>query len=180
MKIVGIDASSQSIAWGVTDENNLLSYGEIFMRSADFDLRLLEIRKILETEYFFNIFNEADYIIFERVVLVRNKEVAMKLAQMFGVMKSVLLSTKGRLIEAPPMAWQESIGNPVLRGQQRRNVALLHPEWKTKAQIDKGIRDYRKSLTQKIVLEVYGEDISSDNICDAIGLSMFGRKVLKK
>lgn len=181
MKIIGIDASSKSLAFGmIDDQNNLIKYGEIFMTAADFDLRLYQIRLILETEFMRDLFNDCDYIIFERAIIGPNKEVALKLAQMFGAMKSVLLGSKARLIEAPPMAWQEAIGNPVLRGKARQQLLLLHPEWKNRSQINKGIRDYRKSLTQSIVLETYGEEIDSDNITDAISLASFGRMIMEK
>lgn len=179
-KYLGIDASSRSIAWGLIDENDLLQYGEIFMNYSDFDLRLRQIRKILETPFIFNIFDQADFIVFERAIIGPNKEVALKLAQMFGTMKSVLLDTHGKLIEAPPMSWQESIGNPVLRGQARREFIMLHPEWKTKGQADKGVREYRKSLTQNIVKDHFDQLIESDNITDAIGLAIFARKILQQ
>ena len=179
-KYLGIDASSKSLAWGMIENDILLSYGEIFITSIDFDKRLQEIRKILETPFFFEIFDEPDYIIFERAIIGPNREVALKLAQMFGAMKSVLLDSKARLIEAPPVAWQEAIGNPVLRGKAKTELHLLHPEWKTKTQINAGIRKLRKSKTQEIIFNTFGEEVSSDNISDAIGLALFAKQVLEK
>jgi Holliday junction resolvasome RuvABC endonuclease subunit len=179
-KYCGIDASTQSLAWGIIDdESHLLSYGEVLMTEKDFYKRLAQIREFLQTDFFQGVFDEPDYICFERAIIGPNKEVALKLSAMFGAMQSVLVRSRGRLVEAPPMAWQEAIGNPVLRGRARQEFFLLHPEWKTKSQMAKGIRDYRKSLTQTIVLETFGEFIKSDNITDAIGLAIFAKMVLK-
>lgn len=177
-KFLGIDASSKSIAFGLIEDDKLLSFGEIFFKSSSFDRRLGESRVL--TEAFSNplavdVFGQADYIIFERAVMVVNREVALKLAQMFGAMKSVLITGPARLVEAPPMAWQESIGNPTIRGRNKTEMLKLHPEWKNKSQQDKGVREYRKNKTREIVAEKFGEWIGSDNVTDAIGLAMFGQ-----
>lgn len=177
-KYLGIDASSKSIAFGLIEDDKLLSFGEIFFRSNTFDKRLGESRVL--TQAFLPIFNQADYIVFERAVMVVNREVALKLAQMFGAMKSVLVYADARLVEAPPMAWQQSIGNPTIRGRNKTEMLKLHPEWKNRSQQDKGIREFRKNKTREIVAEKFGEWIGSDNITDAIGLAMFGQTELEK
>lgn len=173
-KYLGIDASSKSLAFGLIEDDTLISYGEFFFRSSTFDRRLGESRVLTES-FMDMLFSEADYIIFERAVMVVNREVALKLAQMFGAMKSVLIYGPARLVEAPPMVWQEHIGNPTIRGKNKTEMLKLHPEWKNKSQQDKGIREYRKNKTREIVDEKFGEWIESDNITDAIGLAMFGQ-----
>lgn len=179
-KYMGIDASSKSIAWGIIENDILIEYGEFFFRASDFDLRLYQARTIMESELMMNIFNRADYIIFEKAIIGPNKEVALKLAQMFGVLKSVLKDSSARLVEAPPMSWQEKIGNPVFRGRSRLDFLKLHPEWKTRSQMNSGIREHRKKVTQKIVYERFGEMIASDNVTDGIGLAIFGQLVLNR
>jgi Holliday junction resolvasome RuvABC endonuclease subunit len=178
-RYLGIDASSKSLAFGLIEDDTLIAYGEFFFKSSSFDMRLGESR-ILTEAYMPMIFSQADYIIFERAVMVVNKEVALKLAQMFGAMKSVLVTGPARLVEAPPMVWQNHIGNPTIRGNVKSAFLKLHPEWKNRSQQEKGIREHRKNKTREIVAEKFGEWIESDNITDAIGLAMFGQMELKR
>lgn len=176
MRYIGIDASTKSIAWGLIEDNELLAYGEIFLMGATFELRLREAR--MKTLAFMEEWDKADYIVFERAIIGPNREVALKLAQIFGVIKSCLADSTARLVEAPPMTWQESIGNPVFRGKARIEFLKLHPEWKTKTQRSAGVREYRKNRTREIVEERYGVLIESDNITDSVGLAIFGQKTL--
>lgn len=179
-RYMGIDASTKSIAWGLIDNDQLLRYGEFFFTSSDFDFRLYQARTIMESDLMLEEFNRADYIVFEKAIIGPNREVALKMAQMFGVLKSVLKESTAKLVEAPPMTWQEKIGNPVLRGRARADFLKNHPEWRTRSQMNTGIRNHRKKLTQDIVFEQFGEEIESDNITDGIGLAIFGRMVLKR
>lgn len=179
-KYMGIDASTKSIAWGIIEKDQLLSYGEFYFTSSDFDYRLYQARTIMESQFFLDIFNSTDYITFEKAIIGPNREVALKMAQMFGVIKSVLKESTAKLVEAPPMSWQEKIGNPVFRGRARTDFFKQHPEWKTRSQMNNGIRAHRKAVTQKIVYERFGEMIESDNVTDAIGIAVFGEMVLKR
>ncbi len=178
MKYLGIDASTKSLAWGLIEDSELLAYGEIFFMGSTFELRLKEART--KTLAFMDIWDRADYIIFERAIIGPNREVALKLAQIFGVMKSCLADSSARLVEAPPMVWQEAIGNTVFRGRARTEFLKLHPEWKTKAKQSTGVREFRKNVTREIVIDCFGEDIESDNITDGIGLALFGQKTLRR
>src|SRR6478752_1489596 len=178
-RFMGIDASSKSVAFGVVEGDQLLFYGEYYFKFASCDKRLAEARRLTE-DFAPLLFEHTDYICFERAVMVTNREVALKLAQTFGAIKSVLIDQKARLVEAPPIAWQEKIGNPVLKGNARKVFVEKHPEWRTASQRAAGVRQYRKNVTREIVKKHYGEDIDNDNITDAIALAMFAQMEIKR
>lgn len=178
-RFLGIDASSKSVAFGVVEGEKLLWYGEYYFTGNTFDRRLAEARKLTEALAPI-LYQEVDYICFEKAVMVTNKEVALKLAQTFGAIKSVLVDQPPRLVEAPPIVWQEKIGNPILKGNARKDFILKHPEWRTASQRSSGVRQYRKDVTRKIVHKKYGEDIANDNITDAIALAMFCQMEIKR
>lgn len=179
MRYAGIDTSTKSIAWGVIEDDNLLHYGELFFTKADFTERLCEARLMLEAfvnEWLYDV----DYIGFEQPVSMNSRQVLIKLAKMAGVIESILIECPGRLVEVPPISWQSAIGNPLLSGKSRTEFLKLHPEFKTSSQIKTGIRQYRKNKTKEIIFDKFDVSIDSDNITDAIGVSLFCQQQLEK
>lgn len=171
-KYAGVDASTKSFAWGIIEDDDLISYGELFFMKSEFTERLCEARLKMES-FVPKWFKDIDYIGFEQTVSINNREVAIKLAKMAGVLESVLIECPGRLVEIPPIQWQSAIGNPLLTGKSRTEFLKLHPEFKTNSQIKTGIREYRKNKTAEIIEDKFGIAISSNNITDAVGVALF-------
>lgn len=171
MKIMGIDCSTQSLAFGIIEDGELIEYGEYFFQGTDIYKRMLDARR--KTEAMLETF-DVDYIIFEKAVMVRSVAVALKLAYVFGVVMSVILENSAKVIEVEPITWQSHIGNPVIRGKEKMKLLALHPEIKTKAQTNSFIRQHRKDLTKQWVMNKFGVEAANDNISDAIAIAAFG------
>lgn len=177
MITLSVDASTKSIAFGIFNDEVLESYGEIFFPGTDIHARLQIARTLLEDSL--DVFGKVDYIAFEKPIMVRNTETAIKMAMMFGVIMSVLLDTGGKLVEITPIAWQSGIGNPVVRGDERLKLLSEHKELKTKSQVNTFLRSYRKDKTIRFVKAEYDIDVKTDNVSDAIALGHFFIRLYK-
>lgn len=168
--VMGIDASTNSIAYATIQDDSLIDYGEIFFEGKDINERLVDVNhKMNEHKSTFDV----DFIIFERAVMVRNIQVLIKMSEFFGAIKSRILENSD-VYQVAPMDWQRAIGNPTIRGKDKTQWCKEHPEYKTKSQIQNGIRKYRKQKTMDWVEQKFGVTVETDNISDAIAISHFG------
>lgn len=170
VRVAGVDCSTNSVAYGVVEDGKLIDYGEIMFVGSDINKRLLDARKKIEANL--DKF-DVDFIVFEKAINVRNIDVAIKMAEFFGMVKSFIMEGS-ELWQMTPIAWQNHIGNPALRGKDKLAWCKAHPEYKTKSQIDAGIRKYRKQVTMDWVEEKFGVKAENDNISDAIAIAATG------
>lgn len=170
-RVLGIDASTKSLAFAILEDGVLVEYGQYFFDGTNIYKRctdaMLKTQAVLTTL-------DADYIVFERAVMVRSTSVALNMAKSFGAILAVLGQTGATIVEVEPIAWQSYIGNPILRGAEKDKVLAEHKELKTKSQISKFTREYRKKRTMQWVEKMYGVKVETDDISDAIGLAYFG------
>lgn len=169
MRVLGVDANSSKVAWAIVNDGELESYGEIFFREASFNGKLYAARRQLED--IVPLFGEIDYIGFEQAVRVNSVATMIMLAEMFGVIKSCLLSLKATLVEISAPSWGAAIGNPSISGIKRRELLALHPELKTKSQQSNFIRKYRKQLTLDYVERRTGVVMPNDDLGDATAIA---------
>lgn len=172
MRSLGIDSNSKKIAWVIVEDGELHSYGEVFFKDAYFNKRLGSARKQLE-DVAPVLFENIDYIGFERAVKVNSASTVIMLAEMFGVIKSVLADVDATLVEVTPIAWQAWCGNPNITGEKRRELIASHPELKTKTQISTFIRNYRKNVTLDFVEKKTGVRMPNDDLSDAAGIAFY-------
>lgn len=179
MRIMGVDCSTNSLAWGLIEDGVLVNYGEYFFAGSDVYKRMVDARRKTEALAADGLF-DVDFVVFEQAVMVKSVAVAIKMASVFGVVMSIILERGGKVVEVQPMVWQEHIGNPVLRGKARTSLLSSHPELKTKSQSDTFIRNYRKKLTADWVETAYDVVAANDNVSDAIAIASFGWDRLKR
>ncbi|QLF83341.1 RuvC-like resolvase [Rhodococcus phage NiceHouse] len=173
---MGIDCSTNSLAYGVVEDGKLITHGEIMFYGKDIHARLVDARK--KTEANIALF-DVDFIVWEQAVMVRSIAVAIKMAEVFGAVKSVILEGSA-VHQFTPIQWQEAIGNPVIKGNARKLWAAKRPELKTKSQIDTAVRKYRKQITMDWVEKNYGLKAANDNISDAVAIAHVGHLRLVK
>lgn len=166
---MGIDANTNKMSWAIVTDGSLEAYGEVYFREVSFNGKLKMARKQLED--ILPIFGTLDYIGFEKAVRVNSIDTMIKLAEMFGVVKSTLLDLDAKLVEITPVSWQTHIGNPLLRADAKRELVEKHPELKTKSQRDTFIRKYRKNKTLEYVEKKTGVKMPNDDLGDATGIA---------
>lgn len=177
MRVLGIDASSKKLAWAIITDGKLEGYGEIYFSEVGFNQRLARARQKLEDSL--HIFGKVDYIAFEKAVKVRSASTVIVLAEMFGVVKSVLMDLGAPLVEMTPLFWQSKIGNPNLIGEAKREWLRAHPELKTKSQIQAGIRKYRKQVTMDFIEGKTGIKMDNDDLSDATAIALVAYDKMK-
>ena len=165
--VLGIDASTNSMAFCLYTENGPVKWGEIkfngstaFERLHDGQRKVLAVAKMLE----------ADLIVFESAVYVQNKKTVILLAYAFGAIVSALMTTGAVVEEIAPMTWQNAIGNKALTKTEKEQIQKDFPG-KSKSWYSNKNREVRKARTSLWVKETYGIDVNSDNVSDAIAVA---------
>ena len=172
MKVMGIDASTNSLAYGIIEDGTLIDHGEFFFEGTDINKRLINAHE--KTMDHIDLF-DVDVIVFEKAVKVRSIDVAIKMAEFFGAIKAVIMKGSD-VYMVTPLTWQKAIGNPSILGKEKVQWVRARPELKTKSQIYTAIRKYRKQITMDWVEKNYGVKAANDNISDAIAIAYYGHE----
>lgn len=166
---MGIDASTNSLAFAVLEGDVVVKWGEIFFHGATVFDRLNDARA--KTEALLKEF-DIEYVCIEAAVMVRSISVAIKLAYVYGAIIGELLKGGAVVVEATPIAWQAFIGNPNLTPTEKAKIKAEFPG-KSKSFYQVKGREVRKQKTIKWVYDTFGIDLESDNVADAFGLSFY-------
>jgi Holliday junction resolvasome RuvABC endonuclease subunit len=169
-KVLGIDASTQSIAFCLFDGQNPVYYGEIKFDGADVYERILDAKKKLSSIKT-NIFHDIDYVAIEAAVVVKSVHVGIKMAYVFGAIMGEILQDHIQVIEVHPISWQSYIGNKNFTKAEKEAVKLEFPG-KSENWYKAKIRDIRKHKTLQYMSEK-GIITDSDNVADAAGLAWY-------
>ncbi len=175
-RFLGMDLSTQSIAFSVIDGDELLDWGEVKLNGATVWERLQSGKR--EAEMLVRSGRmRADVISFEAAVRVNNMAVALKLAYVFGAVVAEVMEAGGKIYDVPPVTWQKGIGNPPLTTKERAAVKAANPG-RSKSWYSNAGRELRKQRTLTIVNTKFGKQIISDNIGDSIGVALYAQKQL--
>jgi Holliday junction resolvasome RuvABC endonuclease subunit len=165
-RVMGADCSTQSFAFSIFDDGELVQWGEIkfvgknvFERLADGQDKVRALRDVLQV----------DKVVIEGAIYVQNKKTVILLAYAFGAIISALVQSGAEVVEMSPMTWQSRIGNKVLTKAEKAAIMADNPgksaTWYTAAN-----RNFRKNRTREWVRDNLGPDINNDNVTDAIAL----------
>lgn len=165
--VLGVDASTQSFAFCLFDEDGPVRWGEINFKGASVFERLAYAQRYISA---MRAYLTADLICFESAVFVQNKKTVILLAYAFGAIISALIKTGARVEEISPLVWQNAIGNKPLTKQEKQKIIDANPG-KSKTWYQAKNREFRKARTMEWVSKTYGIDVKSDNVSDAIALS---------
>ena len=177
---MGIDCSTKKMSWVITNGEIIEKYDEIFFEGPNFIDRYKDVRIKILSEIEKGTFSDVDYICFEKAVMVRSADVALKLAGVFAVALSCLGEIDAKMVEVQPTVWQSAIGNPVLRGEAKQKLLRSHSELKTKSAQQNFVRNYRKGVTRAYVKNRSGIDFDIDDLSDAAGLAYFWADKVKE
>lgn len=173
--VMGIDASSNSFAYSIFVDEELVEWGEIYFSGKTVFERLHNGQDKLRSlsDRF-----DVDLICFESAVFVRNKKTVVLLAYTFGALVAALMDSGAEVKEIPPITWQYAIQNKPLTKAEKEDIQKGTPG-KSKSWYDNKYREERKRRTMRWVEDNYGVTVDSDNISDAIALGHVAA-VLKK
>ena len=123
-RVLGIDASTNSIAFCLMEDNHPLKWGKVDLVGSDI------YEKIYDAKVKMNVMLDelkSDYIAVEGAILVRSPDAAIKLSYVYGVVIAELMSTGSRVITISPSSWQAYIGNKNPTREEKAGIRLKNP-----------------------------------------------------
>lgn len=168
--VLGIDASTNSVAYCLNTPDGIKTFGEITFSGATVFERLADAQRQIPP-----LLGHLDYdmILFESAVYIQNKRTVILLAYAFGAVLGALVKPGVAVKDISPLVWQPAIGNPALTKEEKQAIKDATPG-KSKSWYDNENRKFRKERTKQWVTNEYGLQVPTDNQSDAIAISHVG------
>lgn len=175
-KVLGIDASTNSIAFCLMENDVPLKWGKINLVGNDI------YEKIYDAKVKMHVMLEelqADYIAVEGAVLVRSADAVIKLSYVYGVVIAELMSTGAKVITISPTSWQAYIGNKNPTKEEKSAIRAASPGY-ADSWYKNQLRNMRKQRTADYFNLKYGLSISDFDVADSFGIAHYANKELTK
>jgi Holliday junction resolvasome RuvABC endonuclease subunit len=175
-RVLGIDASTSSVAFCLMENNIPLKWGKIEFTGADI------YEKIYDAKIKMNLMlNElkSDYIVVEGAILVRSPDAVIKLSYVYGVVISELMSTGASVITISPSSWQAYIGNKNPTKEEKAAIRIKNPGY-ADSWYKNQLRNMRKQRTVDYFNKKYLLQLNDFDVADAFGIAHYSNEVLTK
>lgn len=166
--IMGIDASTNSLAFSVFKDQELVSYGKInFKGSTPYDKVVDAAKKV---RGFIDLYPEVEAIVIEHTVFMNSPKTAADLALVQGG----LLGAAGvpLIRSVAPITWQNYIGNKKPSKEELFKIKSENPG-KSDSWIKTHVRELRKQKTMKLIDIIYDRIVTDNDVADAIGIGHY-------
>ena len=165
-KVLGIDASTHSIAFCLMNEKTPVKWGEVTFEGENVYERILDAKNKVRS---IKSYLDYDFIALEAAVSVKSVATGLKMAYVFGTIMGELMNNDTRIIEVHPLKWQGFINNPNFTKAQKEAVKKEFPG-KTDSWYKNKIREMRKQKTIDFARS-RGVVTDNNNVADATGIS---------
>jgi hypothetical protein len=167
-KFCAIDASTNSLAFAVFDNNNIVTIGKI-----NFDGKT-NYEKVMDacakTKAFFEYFGGFETIIIEHTVFMNSPKTAADLALVQGALLGAAGLTGTKTIgTVAPITWQNYLGNKKLTKEEQVAIRLKTPG-KSESWYKAYERQIRKERTIKLIEIKYDKIVNDNDVADACGI----------
>jgi len=159
-RVLGIDASTNSVAFCLMENDKPLKWGKINFVGQDIYEKIHDAK--VKTSSMLDEL-KSDYIAVEGAILVRSPDAVIKLSYVYGVVIAELMSTGASVITISPSSWQAYIGN---------NPGYADSWYKTQ------LRNMRKQRTVDYFNNKYSLSVTDFDVADAFGIAHYANKVL--
>lgn len=173
-RVLGIDASTNSIAFCLMENDKPLKWGKIEISGNDI------YEKIYDAKIKMHVMLDelkSDYIAVEGAVLVRSPDAVIKLSYVYGVVISELMSTGAKVITISPTSWQAYIGNKNPTRAEKVALKEANPGYAESWYKNK-MRNIRKQRTVNYFNSKYNLELSDFDVADSFGIAHYANKVL--
>ena len=173
-RVLGIDASTNSVAFCLMENDKPLKWGKIDFVGADI------YEKIYDAKVKMHVMLDelkSDYIAVEGAVLVRSPDAVIKLSYVYGVVIAELMSTGASVITISPTSWQAYIGNKNPTKEEKAAIRLKSPGY-ADSWYKNQLRNMRKQRTVDYFNNKYGLSLTDFDVADAFGIANYANKVL--
>ena len=173
-RVLGIDASTNSIAFCLMEDNRPLKWGKVDLVGSDI------YEKIYDAKVKMNVMLEelkSDYIAVEGAILVRSPDAVIKLSYVYGVVIAELMSTGSRVITISPSSWQAYIGNKNPTKEEKAEIRIKNPGY-ADSWYKTHLRNMRKQRTVDYFNNKYKISLDDFDVADSFGIAHYANKVL--
>lgn len=173
-RVLGIDASTNSIAFCLMENDQPLKWGKINIVGNDIYEKIYDAKvkmSVMLDEL------KSDYIVVEGAILVRSPDAVIKLSYVYGVVIAELMSTGAKVITISPTAWQAYIGNKNPTKDEKAAIRLKNPGY-ADSWYKTQIRNMRKQRTVDYFNKKYRLDLNDFDVADSFGIAHYANKVL--
>lgn len=166
--VCAIDASTNSLAFAVFNNNNINSIGKInFSGKTNYEKVMDACAK---TKAFFEYYGGFETIIIEHTVFMNSPKTAADLALVQGALLGAAGLTGTKTIgTVAPITWQNYLGNKKLTKEEQVAIRLKTPG-KSNSWYKAYERQIRKERTIKLIEIKYDKIISDNDVADACGI----------
>jgi Holliday junction resolvasome RuvABC endonuclease subunit len=173
-RVLGIDASTNSIAFCLMENDTPLKWGKINLDGQDIYEKIYDAKKKMSL-----MLNElkADYIVVEGAVLVRSPDAVIKLSYVYGVVIAELMSTGAKVITISPTSWQAHIGNKNPTKDEKSAIRAANPGY-ADSWYKNQLRNMRKQRTADYFNTKYDLSINDFDVADSFGIAYYASQVL--
>jgi len=175
-RVLGIDASTNSIAFCLMEDDVPLKWGKINLVGEDIYEKIHDAKNKMAM-----MLDElkSDYIVVEGAILVRSPDAVIKLSYVYGVVIAELMSTGAKVITISPSAWQAYIGNKNPTKDEKSAIRLANPGY-AESWYKNQLRNMRKQRTADYFNKKYGLQIVDFDVADSFGIAHYSNQVLTK
>jgi Holliday junction resolvasome RuvABC endonuclease subunit len=174
--VLGIDASTNSVAFCLMSNDKPLKWGKIDLVGADIYEKIydakIKVHAMIEEL-------KCDYIAMEGAILVRSPDAVIKLSYVYGVVIAELMSTGSQVITISPTSWQAHIGNKNPTKTEKEELKTNNPGYADSWYKNK-MRNIRKQRTADWVKSQFNIDVEDFDVADSFGISYYANEVLTK
>lgn len=169
-RVLGIDTSTNALAFCVITDGKPEAWGKIDLKGPDIYARVLEANK--KASAILTLW-DIDYVVVEKAIMGASPDGSLKIAMIVGSTLAAILKDKTKVITVAPVSWQSFIGNKLLTKAEKQAIADLYPGRSVSYHKTKQ-REFRKQRTIDWVQNEYGIPITDNDVSDAIGIAYWG------
>ena len=173
-RVLGIDASTNSIAFCLMENDVPLKWGKVNLEGIDIYEKIYDAKRKMAM-----MLDElkSDYIVVEGAILVRSPDAVIKLSYVYGVVIAELMSTGASVITISPTSWQAYIGNKNPTKEEKAAIRLKSPGY-ADSWYKNQIRNMRKQRTVDYFNNKYSLSLTDFDVADSFGIAHYANKVL--
>ena len=173
-RVLGIDASTNSVAFCLMENNKPLKWGKINFVGSDIFEKIHDAKNKMHV-----MLDElkSDYIVVEGAILVRSPDAVIKLSYVYGVVIAELMSTGAKVITISPSSWQAYIGNKNPTKDEKQAIRAKNPGY-ADSWYKTQLRNMRKQRTVDYFNNKYGLALNDFDVADAFGIAHYSNTVL--
>ena len=166
--ICAIDASTNSLAFAIFNNNTLGDIGKINFEGKTNYKKVMDA--CAKTKAFFEYCGGFEAVIIEHTVFMNSPKTAADLALVQGALLGAAGLTGTKIIgTVAPITWQNYLGNKKLTKEEQVEIRLKTPG-KSESWYKAYERQIRKERTIKLIEIKYDKIISDNDVADACGI----------